>query len=220
MFFTQLEYREKTTATNWRRMQFTKQMNFVSEDATLPTTLLQIMASLAAFGTNQPNHGFANGIARITFQTAQNQYMWFCKSSLQNDTLLIDEEELYDSGDTLLMRRAFEAFTLADTEAGQIDRHISMLAQHSELAVLQTLQQSLQHVYYFGANEQTVSNLLTQIHTAPQDSCILLDASACATPLDVSELETRNDIQLLTTNCVGIPNYTLVRKGKNISLQN
>lgn len=219
MFLTQLEYREKTTATNWRRMQFTKQMNFQSEDTALPNKLLQTIASIAAFGTNQPNHAFANGIARIIFQAAHEQYMWFCKSTLQEDTLRIDEEELYDNGDTLLMRRAFEEFTLADTEAGQIDVSISMLAQHPELTVLQTLQQSLQRVHYFLPNDHNKSDLFAQIRTAPHGTLILLDGSACTTPLDVSEFAERNDLQLLTVNFNGIPNYTLVRKGKNIALQ-
>lgn len=219
MFITQLEYREKATATNWRRMQFTKQMNFQSEDLTLPATLLQTIASIAAFGANKPTHGFANGIARITFQAAHEQYMWFCKSTLQENTLLIDEEELYNSGDALLMRRAFESFTLADTEAGLINISVSMLAQHPELEVLQTLQQSLQRVHYFCAEDPTASDILAQIRTAPHGTLILLDASACTTPLDVSEFAKRSDIQLLTLHCSGIPDYTLVRKGKAIALQ-
>ena len=120
MFITQLEYREKTAAINWRRMQFEKQMNFVSEDGALPVQLLNIIASLVHFGSGKAEHQFINGIARVTFHAAHQQFMWFCKSTLQDDTFLIDEEELYDDGDTLLMRRAFEAFTLADTEAGTI----------------------------------------------------------------------------------------------------
>ena len=63
MFITQLEYREKTTATNWRRMQFDKHMNFVSKDQTLPVQLLNLIASLTQFGAGKQAHQFANGIA-------------------------------------------------------------------------------------------------------------------------------------------------------------
>ena len=127
MFITQLEYREKTAAINWRRMQFEKQMNFVSEDGALPVQLLNIIASLVHFGSGKAEHQFINGIARVTFHAVHQQFMWFCKSTLQDDTLL--------------MRRAFETFTLADTEAGTIAVDTSMLAQHQELEVLQKLQQ-------------------------------------------------------------------------------
>ena len=76
MFITQLEYREKITATNWRRMQFDKQMNFVSEDQALPVQLLDIIASLVWFGAGKQEHQFANGIARVTFHAAHQQFMW------------------------------------------------------------------------------------------------------------------------------------------------
>ncbi|MBO5428971.1 MAG: hypothetical protein J6A10_03285, partial [Peptococcaceae bacterium] len=83
MFITQLEYREKTAAINWRRMQFEKQMNFVSEDGALPVQLLNIIASLVHFGSGKAEHQFINGIARVTLHAAHQQFMWFCKSTLQ-----------------------------------------------------------------------------------------------------------------------------------------
>ena len=218
MFLTQLEYREKTTATNWRKMQFEKQMNFVSEDLALPSQLLQIIGSLADFGADHAGHQFANGIARLTFLAAHQQFMWFCKSTVQESNLLIDEEELYDSGDTLLMRRAFEEFTLADAEAGTIDVHRSMLVQHQELDVLQKLQHGFAQVRYVKAEADTTMTMLEELQAVPHGTMILLDASALADPVDVSALATRNDIQLLSVNAKGITSYTLERKGKNIAL--
>ena len=202
MFITQLEYREKTTATNWRRMQFDKQMNFVSEDQALPVQLLDMIASLVKFGLGKPDQ----------------QFMWFCKSTLQEGALLIDEEELYDEGDTLLMRRAFEEFTLADTEAGQIAVSTSMLAQHSELAVLQKLQHGFGRVLYLKPDDSAVESALEQMRSVAHGTLILVDGSLLSAPLDVAGLAQRSDIQLLTVNCTGIAEYTLERKGKNIAL--
>lgn len=219
MFLTQLEYREKITATNWRRMQFTKQMNFVSDDAALPVFLLQIVASLAAFGSNQPEHRFTNGIARLTFLASHRQFMWFCKSTLQDGALLIDEEELYDEGETLLMRRAFEEFTLADKEAGTIAVNQSMLAQHQELEILQKLQHGFGRVLYIQATDATANILQEQIMAAPHGTMILLDGSALSAPFDLTNCAARSDIQLLSVNCIGIPDYQLERKGKNITLK-
>ncbi len=218
MFLSQLEYRDKVTSTNWKRMQFDKQMNFISENAALPVELLQIIASLTAFGANLQNHQFANGIARITFQAAHQQFMWFCKSTQSDGDLLIDEEELYDDGDTLLMRRAFEEFTLADTEAGSIAVNQSMLAQHPELDVLQKLQHGFSRVCFLQPNDNTIDHTLTEILAAPHGTMILVDGSALSAPLNLSPAAQRSDIQLLTVNCTGISNYTLVQKGKNISL--
>lgn len=218
MFITQLEYREKTAAINWRRMQFEKQMNFVSEDGALPVQLLNIIASLVHFGSGKAEHQFINGIARVTFHAAHQQFMWFCKSTLQDDTLLIDEEELYDDGDTLLMRRAFEAFTLADTEAGNIAVDTSMLAQHQELEVLQKLQHGFSRLLYLKPDNTNQDEALAQVRSVQHGTLILLDGSALSAPLDISEAAQRNDIQLLTVNCTGIPNHTLERKGKAIAL--
>ena len=218
MFITQLEYREKTTATNWRRMQFDKYMNFVSEDQTLPVQLLDLIASLTQFGAGKQAHQFANGIARVTFHAVHQQFMWFCKSTLQEDTLLIDEEELYDEGDTLLMRRAFEEFTLADTEAGTIDVSKSMLVQHQELEVLQKLQHGFGRVLYLKPDDSTVESAWEQMRNVAHGTLILLDGSLLFAPLDVTDLAQRSDIQLLTVNSTGIADYILERKGKNIAL--
>lgn len=218
MFITQLEYREKTAAINWRRMQFEKQMNFVSEDGALPVQLLNIIHALVQFGAGKANHQFTNGIARVTFHAAHQQFMWFCKSTLQDGALLIDEEELYDDGDTLLMRRAFEAFTLADTEAGNIVVDTSMLAQHQELEVLQKLQHGFTRVLYLKLDNTNQDEALAQVRSAQHGTLILLDGSALSASLDISEAAQRNDIQLLTVNCTGIPNHTLERKGKAIAL--
>lgn len=218
MFLLQLEYRDKPTATNWRRMQFDKQMNFISETATLPAELLRIIASLTAFGANLPNHQFANGIARMTFQAAHQQFMWFCKSTQSDGDLLIDEEELYDDGDTLLMRRAFEEFTLADTEAGSIAVNQSMLAQHPELDVLQKLQHGFSRVRFLQPKDDTIDTTLDEIRVAPHGTMVLIDGSALSAPLNLSVVAQRSDLQLLTVNCSGIPDYTLEQKGKTIAL--
>lgn len=218
MFLTQLEYRNKVTATNWRRMQFSKQMNFVSEGNILSAQLLQIIVSLVEFGANKPGHQFANGIARMTLQAAHSQFMWFCKSTLADDGLRIDEEELYDDGETLLMRRAFEEFTLADTEAGTIAVQQSMLAQHQELAVLQKLQHGFNRVFYAKLEDSTAAAVLEQLKTVPHGTMVLLDGSGLSAPLDITVLAQRSDIQLLTVNCTGLASYTLVQKGKNIAL--
>ncbi len=218
MFFTQFEYREKTTATNWRRMQFEKQMNMTSEDGTLPVQLLGILASLTQFGAGKAEHQFINGIARVTLHAAHQQFMWFCKSSMQEGAVYIDEEELYDEGDALLMRRAFEEFTLADTEAGQIEVNKSMLAQHQELEVLQKLQHGFGRVYYSKPEEKDRDTILEQIKQVAHGTLVLLDGSALVTPLDLGEVTGRTDIQLLTVNCTGIKQYILERKGKNIAL--
>ena len=59
MFITQLEYREKPTATNWKRITFPKHVNLASEDAELPVRLLRIIAALPAFGRNEQQHAAA-----------------------------------------------------------------------------------------------------------------------------------------------------------------
>lgn len=219
MFLTQLEYRDKPTATNWRRMQFEKQMNFVSEDKALPVQLLNIIASLVHFGSGKAEHQFINGIARVTFHAAHQQFMWFCKSTLQDGALRIDEEELYDEGDTLLMRRAFEEFTFADAPAGTIAIDQSMLAQHPELEVLQKLQHGFQRTDYIRLDEQTLPDIEERLQNAPHGTLLLLDAGALSAPLDLSAVTLREDLQLLCTNCIGIPSFVLERKGNTISLK-
>ena len=178
MFITQLEYREKTTATNWRKIQFAKQMNFASEDAALPSQLLQMILSLAEFGANKEQHSFADGIARVRFQAAHQEYMWFCKSTIQDEALLIDEEELYDSGDTLLMRRAFEEWTIDDKEAGTIPVNDTMLVQNPQMEILQKLQHGFQRVYYAKLADDTTAEIIEQLRALQHGTMVLLDGSA------------------------------------------
>lgn len=219
MFLTQLEYRDKPTATNWRRMQLQKQMHFTSEDPALAKELLQIIASLIAFGTSGRNQSFHNGIARMTLMAAHKPFLWFCKNTFRDGTLLVDEEELYDEGDTLLMRRAFEEFTFADAPAGTIAIDQSMLAQHPELEVLQQLQRGFQRTDYIRLDEQTLPDIEERLQNAPHGTLLLLDAGALSAPLDLSAVTLREDLQLLCTNCIGIPSFVLERKGNTISLK-
>ena len=111
MFITQMEYREKSTATNWKRMQFPLHANLVAEDPALATRLLDHIAALAAFGRNENTHQFINAISRITLKAAHLEFMWFAKSTVQDGQFLVDEEELYAQDNTMLMRRAFAALT-------------------------------------------------------------------------------------------------------------
>lgn len=219
MFITQLEYREKSTATNWKRMQLPLRANFVSDDAELPARLLQIIAALPAFGANVQNHGFVNAISRIVLQAAHNEYMWFAKSTLQDGNLLIDEEELYDCSNIMLMRRAFGELTIGDTPAEALPVAESMLAQHPELDVLQQLQQAFQRVQTYQLTEENKEQCLQQLLNAPHGTLLLVDGSHLIAPFDISAVVTRNDIQVLTANCTGLPDMTITKKGKMISCQ-
>lgn len=219
MFITRMEYREKATATNWKRIQFPLHANFVSDNAELSVRLLHIIAALPAFGANAQNHGFADAISRIVFQAAHSEYMWFAKSTLQDDNLLVDEEELYDKGDALLMRRAFGELTIGDAPAEELPVAESMLAQHPELDVLQKLQQAFQRVQVYQLTEENKDQALQQILTAPHGTLLLVDGSSLNAPLDLSAVSERNDIQVLTTNCTGLPEMTITQKGKMISCQ-
>lgn len=221
MFLKQLEYREKPTATGWRRITFPQQVNLVSEDTALPTRLLSIIAALPAFGRNDAKHRFADAISRMTFQAAHQQFMWFAKSTMQDGNLLIDEEELYDNGDVMLMRRAFGEMTLfASSDEGTneaIPVNESMLVQHPELEVLQKLQAAFQRVQYHTLTDDTAQQSLAQLSQAQHGTLLLLDGSQLSTPLDVSALAQRKDIQIIATGCSGIPEMTITKKGKMIS---
>lgn len=219
MFITQMEYREKPTTTNWKRIQFPLRANFVSENADLPVRLLHIIAALPAFGANAQNHGFADAISRVVFQAAHSEYMWFAKSTLQDGNLLVDEEELYDKDDIMLMRRAFGELTVGDAPAEEIPVAESMLAQHPELDVLQKLQQAFQRVQMYHLTPENQEEALQQILAAPHGTLVLVDGSKLNTPLDLSAILERNDIQVLTTNCTGLPDMTITKKGKMISCQ-
>ena len=221
MFIRQLEYREKPTATGWRRITFPQYVNLTSEDAALPVRLLHILRSLPAFGHNEADHGFADGISRMTFQAAHQQYMWFAKSTMQDGSLLVDEEELYDGGDVMLMRRAFGEMTIfTSAEEGEnspIPVNESMLAQHPELNVLQKLQNGFSLVQYHQLTDDNAQAVLAQIIEVQHGTLILLDGSALSSPLDVSEAAKRSDLQLITIGCSGIPDMTITQKGKMIS---
>lgn len=217
MFITQLEYREKPTATNWKRIVFPLQANLTADDAQLPQRLLRILAALPAFGRNLPGHGFADAISRTTFQAAHRQFMWFAKSTLQDGQLLIDEEELYAQDDTMLMRRAFGELTIGDAPGEAIPAEQSMLAQHPELEVLQTLQRAFQRVQYHQLTDAAQEALLQQLKNAPHGTLLLLDGSQLSAPLDVSNLTARSDLQLITTGCTGLPEMHISQKGKMIS---
>lgn len=219
MFITQLEYREKPTATNWKRIQFPLRANFVSDDAELSARLLRIIAALPAFGANAQNHGFADAISRVVFQAAHSEYMWFAKSTLQDGSLLVDEEELYDKDDIMLMRRAFGELTIGDAPSEEIPVAESMLAQHTELDVLQKLQQAFQRVQMYHLTADNQEQALQQILAAPHGTLILVDGSNLTTPLDLSAVLERKDIQVLTINCIGLPDMTITKKGKMISCQ-
>lgn len=220
MFITQLEYREKPTATNWKRITFPKHVNLASEDAELPVRLLRIIAALPAFGRNEQQHGFADAISRMTFLAGHQQFMWFAKSTVQNGSLLVDEEELYDSGDVMLMRRAFgemTVFTSADSgENEAIPAGETMLVQHPELEVLQKVQKGFSLVQFHQLTDDNAQTVLAQITDAPHGTLILLDGSRLSSPLDVSAAK-RNDLQIITTGCTGIPNMTITQKSKMIS---
>ena len=217
MFITQLEYREKNTTTNWKRITFPLQVNLTSEDAQLPQRLLHIIASLPAFGSNQPNHGFADAISRMTFQAAHSEYMWFAKSTLQDDKLLVDEEELYNQDNTMLMRRAFGELTIGEAPTETIPVEQSMLAQHPELEVLQKLQKAFQRVQYYQPTDANQETLLQQMKEVPHGTLILLDGCQLSAPLDLSALTTRKDVQVLATGCTGLPTMAITKKGKMIS---
>ncbi len=217
MFIQQLEYREKLTATGWRRITFPQHVNLTSEDDALPLRLLQIIAALPAFGRNDAQHGFADAISRMTFKASHQQFMWFAKSTMQDGALLVDEEELYNSGDVMLMRRAFGELTIGDNPNKAIPVNESMLAQHSELDVLQKVQNGFERVQYHQPTDNNAQSILAQIINAQHGTLILLDGSQLSNPLDVSAIAQRNDLQLITIGCTGIPNMTITQKGKMIS---
>ena len=143
MFITQLEYREKSTATNWRRITF----------PLLPVQLLQIIFALTCFGRGEAQSKFANAISRMTFQAAHNEYLWFAKSTTENQSFLVDEEELYDKNGAMLMRRAFDTLTVGDAPAETLPVQSSMLTQTHKLGVLVTVQQSFQRVQFLQLTE-------------------------------------------------------------------
>ena len=219
MFITQLEYREKLTATNWKRITFPLRVNFVSEDCSLPVHLLQIIAALPNFGRNVQNHGFADAISRMTFRAAHNEFMWFAKSTTQDGKLLIDEEELYDQDSNMLMRRAFAELTIGDAPTEEMPIAQSMLTQHAELEVLQKLQNAFQRVQFYKATAENKDTLLQQIITAQHGTLILLDGSQLDAPLNLSATAEHKDIQLITTNCAGLLDMTITKKGNMISCQ-
>ncbi len=217
MFITQLEYREKPTATGWRRINFPQHVNLTAEDAALPVRLLNIVAALPAFGRNDAQHNFADAISRMTFKAAHQQFMWFAKSTMQDGALLVDEEELYDGGDVMLMRRAFGELTIGDNPNEAIAVNQSMLAQHPELEVLRKVQHGFSRMQYHKLTDGNAEAILAQIIDAQHGTLILLDGSQLSQPLDVSAAAQRSDLQLITVGCTGIQNMNITQKGKMIS---
>ena len=218
MFITQLEYREKSAATNWRRIIFPLRANFTCDDAQLPVQLLQIIAALTSFGRGEAPSSFANAISRMTFRAAHNEYMWFAKSTTENQSFLVDEEELYDKDGAMLMRRAFDTLTVGDAPAEEISAQSSMLAQTHKLGVLLTLQQSFQRVQFLQLTEQNRQQVMELLTDAQHGTLFLLDGRSLSAPLDLSAIS-RNDIQILTTGCSGLPPMQIIKKGKMISCQ-
>lgn len=220
MFITQLEYREKSTATNWKRITFPKHVTLVSEEPELAVRLLHIIAALPAFGRNEISHGFSDAISRMTFQTAHQQFMWFAKSTAKNGSLLIDEEELYDSGNVMLMRRAFDEMTIFtstdNTENKTIPVEETMLIQSPELEVLQKIQKGFSLVQFYSLTDDTTQFVLTQIANAPHGILILLDGSRLSHPFDVSTSK-RMDLQIIAVGCTGLDERNITKKGKMIS---
>ncbi len=218
MFITQLEYREKSTATNWRRITFPLRANFTCDDAQLPVQLLQIIFALTCFGRGEAQSKFANAIGRMTFQAAHNEYLWFAKSTTENQSFLVDEEELYDKNGAMLMRRAFDTLTIGDAPAETLPVQSSMLTQTHKLGVLVTLQQSFQRVQFLQLTEQNRQQVMQFPTDAQHGTLFLLDGSSLSTPLDLLAIS-RNDIQILATGCSGLPPMQIIKKGKMISCQ-
>ena len=218
MFITQLEYREKSTATNWRRITFPLRANFTCDDAQLPVQLLQIIFALTCFGRGEAQSKFANAIGRMTFQAAHNEYLWFAKSTTENQSFLVAEEELYDKNGAMLMRRAFDTLTIGDAPAETLPVQSSMLTQTHKLGVLVTLQQSFQRVQFLQLTEQNRQQVMQFLTDAQHGTLFLLDGSSLSTPLDLLAIS-RNDIQILATGCSGLPPMQIIKKGKMISCQ-
>ena len=218
MFITQLEYREKSTATNWRRITFPLRANFTCDDAQLPVQLLQIIFALTCFGRGEAQSKFANAIGRMTFQAAHNEYLWFAKSTTENQSFLVDEEELHDKNGAMLMRRAFDTLTIGDAPAETLPVQSSMLTQTHKLGVLVTLQQSFQRVQFLQLTEQNRQQVMQFLTDAQHGTLFLLDGSSLSTPLDLLAIS-RNDIQILATGCSGLPPMQIIKKGKMISCQ-
>ena len=218
MFITQLEYRERSTATNWRRITFPLRANFTCDDAQLPVQLLQIIFALTCFGRGEAQSKFANAIGRMTFQAAHNEYLWFAKSTTENQSVLVDEEELYDKNGAMLMRRAFDTLTIGDAPAETLPVQSSMLTQTHKLGVLVTLQQSFQRVQFLQLTEQNRQQVMQFLTDAQHGTLFLLDGSSLSTPLDLLAIS-RNDIQILATGCSGLPPMQIIKKGKMISCQ-
>ena len=218
MVITQVEYREKSTATNWRRITFPLRANFTCDDAQLPVQLLQIIFALTCFGRGEAQSKFANAIGRMTFQAAHNEYLWFAKSTTENQSFLVDEEELYDKNGAMLMRRAFDTLTIGDAPAETLPVQSSMLTQTHKLGVLVTLQQSFQRVQFLQLTEQNRQQVMQFLTDAQHGTLFLLDGSSLSTPLDLLAIS-RNDIQILATGCSGLPPMQIIKKGKMISCQ-
>ena len=159
----------------------------------------------------------ADAISRMTFQAAHSEYMWFAKSTLQDDKLLVDEEELYNQDNTMLMRRAFGELTIGEAPTETIPVEQSMLAQHPELEVLQKLQKAFQRVQDYQPTDANQETLLQQMKEVPHGTLILLDGCQLSAPLDLSALTTRKDVQVLATDCTGLPTMTITKNGKMIS---
>lgn len=217
MFITQMEYREKSTATNWKRMQFPQHANLAAEDPALATRLLDHIAALVVFGRNENTHQFINAISRITLKAAHLEFMWFAKSTVQDGQFLVDEEELYAQDNTMLMRRAFAALTTADDQEKEIPVTESMLAQNIGSTVLDKLQNSLQRVQYYKPTDGTAVHIQQQILTADHGTLVLIDGSNLSAPLDLSPVTARRDIQVLGSHCTGLTELHLSQKGNMIS---
>lgn len=217
MFITQLEYREKASNTNWRRISFPLRANFTSADATLPVRLLNIIAELPAFGANAPEHGMVDIISRVVLKAGHCEFMWFAKTFTENGAFQVEEEELYDQDNHMLMRRGMDELAIGDAPVEKMPMTHSMLALHPEIDALQKLQKGFQLVQHYTLTEENKAYTLQQILSAPHGTLILVDGSQLTEPFDLSSVLTRNDLQVLAANCSGLPEMTITKTGKMIN---
>lgn len=220
MYFNWIETRNKITGITWKKAEFDRYNLLSSDDSALPQALLQLIHGMQHFALNQQPEQYANTISRTSFRAAHEEFLWFAKSTANDQGFAIDEEELYDQQNNMLMRRGFGEMTIGDGPIQPLDQTQSMLYVQRELTAPAKILQAFSHIHYLQPTDATLGDALSQILQSAHGQVFLLDGSKLSVPVDLTAvLAQKPASQLFATNCSNPPTIVINAKGKMLTCQ-
>lgn len=199
-----IELRNKKTGMTLKKTVFPKTACLSGDSTEAIAFIFAAIKGAASFAQGQTDDNFLNVICRINFSANHKEYLWYAKNTADDqNTTIVDEEELYDQNNQMLMRRSFKEMTYEGySELPNINLEKSMLYLFNTNDIPAEVIAAFSHIYYYAPTTETTNALLSELEQLPHGMAVLIDGTALTTPLDLTAIAmARKDLQLITSNC-------------------